>query len=156
WGSSPRPTGSQLAVNDEMSFVGSVSGGCVEGVTIRTALEIIRTGGSRRLSFGISNDEAWTVGLPCGGQIELLVERARPELVRQLEEDRQKRRTVVVATELSSGRHRMIYPLEGTTGVARELARAAEDASRRDESTLVVDGEGEEWFLRVHHPPRRM
>jgi xanthine/CO dehydrogenase XdhC/CoxF family maturation factor len=75
WGSSPRPAGSQIAVRDDGAFVGSVSGGCVEGAVIEAAQEIMRTGGVRRLEFGVSDDDAWAVGLACGGRIEIFVER---------------------------------------------------------------------------------
>lgn len=75
WGSSPRPMGSKLAVNDKGAFVGSVSGGCVEGAVVTEALDTIRDGKPRLLGFGVSNEEAWEVGLACGGKIEIFVER---------------------------------------------------------------------------------
>ncbi|MBP6010763.1 MAG: XdhC family protein [Alphaproteobacteria bacterium] len=75
WGSAPRPAGSQLAVRKDGTFVGSVSGGCVEGAVITEALEAITDGKARKLSFGVSNEDAWQVGLACGGQIEIYVER---------------------------------------------------------------------------------
>ena len=75
WGSAPRPAGSQLAVRKDGTFVGSVSGGCVEGAVITEALEAITDGKPRKLSFGVSNEDAWQVGLACGGQIEIYVER---------------------------------------------------------------------------------
>ena len=75
WGSSPRPVGAKLAVNDKGEFVGSVSGGCVEGAVVTEALEVIRDGKPRMLDFGVSNEQAWEVGLACGGKIEIFVER---------------------------------------------------------------------------------
>ena len=75
WGSSPRPLGSKLAVSDEGAFVGSVSGGCVEGAVVTEALETIRDGKPRMLDFGVTNEQAWEVGLACGGKIEIFVER---------------------------------------------------------------------------------
>ena len=75
WGSSPRPLGSKLAVDSEGAFVGSVSGGCVEGAVVTEALETIRDGKPRLLDFGVSNEQAWEVGLACGGKIEIFVER---------------------------------------------------------------------------------
>jgi len=75
WGSSPRPTGSKLAVDDEGAFVGSVSGGCVEGAVIEEALAAMRDGKPRLLDFGVTNEQAWEVGLACGGKIEIFVER---------------------------------------------------------------------------------
>jgi xanthine/CO dehydrogenase XdhC/CoxF family maturation factor len=75
WGSAPRPAGSQLAVRRDGVFVGSVSGGCVEGAVIAEAMDAIADGKPRKLAFGVSNDQAWQVGLACGGQIEIYVER---------------------------------------------------------------------------------
>lgn len=75
WGSSPCPAGSQLVVEEQGQFAGSVSGGCVEGAVIREALAAIADGKPRLLKFGISDDSAWEVGLACGGQIQLYVER---------------------------------------------------------------------------------
>lgn len=77
WGSAPRPAGSQLAITDSGEFVGSVSGGCIEGAVAAEAREAIKDGQVRTLSFGVSNDQAWEVGLACGGQIEVFVEPVR-------------------------------------------------------------------------------
>jgi xanthine/CO dehydrogenase XdhC/CoxF family maturation factor len=74
WGSSPRPAGSNLVIADDGSFEGSVSGGCVEGEVIRAAKEVMRSGRQQMLEFGVTDDEAWEVGLACGGQIQILVE----------------------------------------------------------------------------------
>jgi xanthine/CO dehydrogenase XdhC/CoxF family maturation factor len=75
WGSSPRPAGSLLAVNDESAFVGSVSGGCVEGAVVHEALRTIGDGEPRTLEFGVTDEMAWEVGLACGGRIRIFVER---------------------------------------------------------------------------------
>lgn len=75
WGSAPRPAGSQLAINDQGAFVGSVSGGCIEGAVAAEAQQIMASGEVVTLSFGVSNEQAWEVGLACGGQIEVFVER---------------------------------------------------------------------------------
>ena len=75
WGSAPRPAGSQLAVRKDGTFAGSVSGGCVEGAVISEAMDALADGKPRKLSFGVSNDQAWEVGLACGGRIEIHVER---------------------------------------------------------------------------------
>jgi len=75
WGSSPRPVGSHLVVDADGAFVGSVSGGCVEGAVIAEALAVIADGKPRRLEFGVSDDRAWEVGLACGGRVEVYVER---------------------------------------------------------------------------------
>jgi len=75
WGSSPRAAGSHLAVADSGEFAGSVSGGCIEGEVIREAQESIRSGRSRVLEFGVSDERACEVGLACGGRVQVYVER---------------------------------------------------------------------------------
>ena len=75
WGSGPRQPGSQMCINDEGAFVGSVSGGCVEGAVIEEAKALLEAGGTRLLSFGVTDEQAWEVGLACGGQVEVFVER---------------------------------------------------------------------------------
>ena len=74
WGSAPRPAGSQLVVNAKGAFVGSVSGGCVEGAVVTEALAAIKDGKTRLLDFGVSNSDAWAVGLACGGTVRIFVE----------------------------------------------------------------------------------
>ena len=74
WGSAPRPAGSQIAVRDDGAFVGSVSGGCVETAVIEAALETIADGQNRELEFGVTDAQAWNVGLACGGRIRIFVE----------------------------------------------------------------------------------
>jgi xanthine/CO dehydrogenase XdhC/CoxF family maturation factor len=75
WGSSPRPVGSLLAVDANGKFVGSVSGGCIEGAVIKEALAAIADGKPRLLDFGVTNEQAWEVGLACGGKVQVFVER---------------------------------------------------------------------------------
>ncbi|MEQ8508825.1 MAG: XdhC family protein [Rhodospirillaceae bacterium] len=75
WGSSPRPVGSHLAINEDGDFVGSVSGGCIEGAVIEAALETIQSGSAKCLEYGVTNDMAWEVGLACGGTVHVYVER---------------------------------------------------------------------------------
>ena len=75
WGSAPRPLGSKMAMTEQGDVVGSVSGGCVESAVLDQGLKVLASGESRLLRFGVTNDEAWAVGLSCGGQIEVFVER---------------------------------------------------------------------------------
>lgn len=75
WGSSPRPVGAKLAVTEDGSFLGSVSGGCVEGAVIEQGLAAIKDGKPRLLDFGVTNEQAWEVGLACGGKIQVFVEK---------------------------------------------------------------------------------
>lgn len=75
WGSAPRPVGSHLIIDEEGNFLGSVSGGCVEGAVVNEAVDVIGDGKPRMLEFGVADETAWRVGLSCGGRIRVLVEK---------------------------------------------------------------------------------
>jgi xanthine/CO dehydrogenase XdhC/CoxF family maturation factor len=75
WGSAPRPVGSHLVIDGEGNFLGSVSGGCVEGAVVEEAAEVIADGKPRVLEFGVADETAWRVGLSCGGRIKVFVEK---------------------------------------------------------------------------------
>lgn len=75
WGSSPRPAGSQLVVTRSGRMEGSVSGGCIEGAVADAAMRTIETGVPQLLDFGVTNEQAWEVGLACGGKVKVFVER---------------------------------------------------------------------------------
>lgn len=74
WGSAPRGVGSQMAVSDRREMTGSVSGGCVEGAVVEEAQEVLSGGAPKLLEFGVSDEEAWSVGLACGGSVRIWVE----------------------------------------------------------------------------------
>jgi xanthine dehydrogenase accessory factor len=76
--SAPRPPGAKMAVNEHGEVSGAVSGGCVEGAVVEVAEEVLRSGRPQLLHFGIADSEAWDVGLPCGGEIDVWVERYEP------------------------------------------------------------------------------
>ena len=78
WGSAPCPVGSMMAVSRSGRIEGSVSGGCVESAVVQAALDAIENGQPRLLSFAVSDDNAWAVGLPCGGRIAVFVEALGP------------------------------------------------------------------------------
>jgi xanthine/CO dehydrogenase XdhC/CoxF family maturation factor len=75
WGSAPRPIGSHLVIDAEGNFLGSVSGGCVEGAVVEEAADVIANGKPRMLEFGVADETAWRVGLSCGGRIKVYVEK---------------------------------------------------------------------------------
>jgi xanthine/CO dehydrogenase XdhC/CoxF family maturation factor len=75
WGSAPRPVGSNLVIDGEGNFLGSVSGGCVEGAVVTEALDVIESGEPKMLEFGVADETAWKVGLSCGGTIRVFVEK---------------------------------------------------------------------------------
>ncbi len=73
-GSGPRDPGAAMAVNEDGEVIGSVSGGCVEGAVVTEALDVLATGDRRLVHFGYSDDEAFAVGLTCGGTVHLFIE----------------------------------------------------------------------------------
>jgi xanthine/CO dehydrogenase XdhC/CoxF family maturation factor len=75
WGSAPRPVGSHLIIDDRQNFLGSVSGGCVEGDVISAASDVIESGVPKLLEFGVADETAWRAGLSCGGNIRVYVEK---------------------------------------------------------------------------------
>jgi xanthine/CO dehydrogenase XdhC/CoxF family maturation factor len=75
WGSAPRPVGSHLVIDNTGHFLGSVSGGCVEGAVVTEAMDVIGDGKPRILDFGVADETAWKVGLSCGGRIRVRVEK---------------------------------------------------------------------------------
>jgi xanthine dehydrogenase accessory factor len=145
WGSAPRPVGSQLVVDRTGAMQGSVSGGCVEGAVVGEAQEALSDGKARLLEFGVSDDEAFAVGLACGGRIRVLVEPvggALPaDLLARLAADRAARRPVAYVADLQ--------------GTARHLAGsdAYPDRFRMDRSGVEADGRT---FVAIHNPPLRL
>lgn len=109
WGSAPRAVGSHMVVRDDGRFEGSVSGGCVEGDVIVNAQTALEQGKPLRLDYGVSNAEAWTVGLACGGKVSVLVQPVAdgqfpPALLEHILAERQAGRSVTVRTHLAEGR----------------------------------------------------
>ena len=79
WGSAPRPLGSKMAVTDAGDMAGSVSGGCVEGAVMAESAAVLAGGEAKLVSYGVSDETAWSVGLSCGGTIEIFIEPLEPE-----------------------------------------------------------------------------
>ncbi|WP_022710322.1 XdhC family protein [Pseudochrobactrum sp. AO18b] len=111
WGSAPRPAGSHLICDDQGNFEGSVSGGCIEAEVIAQALDVLVTGQARDLSFGISDETAWSAGLSCGGTIRLLIapyDAAMHDVVKQIVQAQHDRRRITSRTELATGQITLI------------------------------------------------
>lgn len=144
WGSAPRRTGAQLAISGSGEIEGSVSGGCVEGAVIVEALEALDEGKSRELEFGVSDDDAFAVGLACGGTIRVLVEpvgAALPEaLLSELCEARAARTPVAYVVDLDSQQRTLAYA-------------GHETAFRMDRSGFVEESRT---FVAIHNPPLRL
>ncbi len=150
WGSAPRPAGSQLAISGEGAIMGSVSGGCVEGAVVSEALEALEDGKPRLLTYGVSDNEAFAVGLACGGTIRVLVQPvggALPvEMLRELVAARAARRPVAHLVNLVTGEGRLAGP-------AGDPLEAALGARFRSDRSGMEEGD---WFVAMHNPPLRM
>ena len=76
WGSSPRPTGSRMIINEKGDFSGSVSGGCVESAVVRESMDLIQNNKQfKKIEFKVSDESAWEIGLACGGEIAVYLEK---------------------------------------------------------------------------------
>ncbi|SEL08998.1 xanthine dehydrogenase accessory factor [Sphingomonas palmae] len=116
WGSAPRPKGSHMLVHADGRFEGSVSGGCVEGDILDTAAQVIAGAPFQVKTYGVADDSAWEVGLPCGGQISVMVQPVSaegfdPELFDRIAEARDHGQGVTVTTNLVTG-HSDLRPVE--------------------------------------------
>jgi xanthine dehydrogenase accessory factor len=150
WGSAPRQAGSQLAIAGDGTFMGSVSGGCVEGAVVGEAVDALADGQARLLTFGVSDDQAFAVGLACGGTIRVLVEpvgQSLPEaMLAGIVAARAERRAVAYLVNTGTWARR----LAGSAG--DPMAGAVEARMRADKSGME-DGD---WFVAIHNPPLRM
>jgi xanthine dehydrogenase accessory factor len=147
WGSAPRPVGSQLAVSGEGEMAGSVSGGCVEGAVVLEAMEAVSDGtaAGQMLEFGVSDDEAFAVGLACGGRIRVWLEPVGAALSEAMLAD-------LVAAR--AARSPVAYVVNTETGARRlDAAEPWADRFRADRSGMEEDGAT---FVHVHNPPLRM
>lgn len=120
-GSAPRPIGSKLAVSAGGRLVGSVSGGCVEADVAARAREVLAGGEPQLLTYGIADEEAWSVGLPCGSEIDVWLERADPALYEHVAETIERDERAVLFTDLRSGEKRLEPDAEARTGVEGEV-----------------------------------
>ena len=116
WGSAPRPRGSHMLVHEDGRFEGSVSGGCVEGDILDTAAQVIAGAPFAVKDYGVADASAWEVGLPCGGQISVMVQPVSaegfdPELFDRITEARADGQALTVTTNLETG-HSDLRPIE--------------------------------------------
>jgi xanthine dehydrogenase accessory factor len=149
WGSSPRPVGSALIISSDSEMAGSVSGGCVEGAVVKEARAVIASQGGKRLAYGVSDDEAWSVGLTCGGKIQVYLQpypagESQREVWKKLFELLSANKSCVLVTALRDGENQntLITPEGNVTGapLPREVEKqAAEAFLKRNHNTLEVD-----------------
>jgi xanthine dehydrogenase accessory factor len=135
--SAPRPIGSKLVVGEDGTMEGSVSGGCVESDVYEACRAVLGGDTPRVITYGISDEQAFSVGLPCGGEIDVFVREYDPEIYERVGE-----RRAVVYTDLDSGSQRLIFEGEDEAG----------DALIRSARSQVVDGD----FADVFGPPPRL
>src|SRR5437762_145329 len=153
WGSAPVGVGGQMVVAPDGRFEGSVSGGCVEGEVIAEAEDILSSGKPKTLEFGVADETAWQVGLPCGGQIKVFIERLEKgeglTLVSRALDARTNRRGIIVRTRLADGRHEVFGRDD----------KSVEDSIRQrlesGESELMETPDGEV-FVHAMVPPARV
>jgi xanthine dehydrogenase accessory factor len=147
WGSAPRPVGSLLAISGDGQIMGSVSGGCVEGAVVAEAMDALADGRPRLLTYGVSDETAFAVGLACGGTIRVLVDPVGPSLpepkLADLVAARAARAAIALRTHLESWDHLLQGP---------EASEALAARFRADRSGVDEDG----WFTAIHNPPLRM
>jgi xanthine dehydrogenase accessory factor len=144
WGSAPRRVGSQLAISGEGDIMGSVSGGCVEGAVIVEALEALELGSARALEFGVSDGDAFAVGLACGGTIRVLVEPVGKVLSEQMLAD-------LVA--LRAAREPVAYVVDLDSGLRQLCQSGHAERFRMDRSGFEPDSQT---FVAIHNPPLRL
>jgi xanthine dehydrogenase accessory factor len=144
--SAPRPIGSKLIVSETGELAGSVSGGCVESEVVEAAQEVLAGGEPRLITFGISDELALTVGLPCGGEIDVWIDEPKPELLEQLAAVARDERRAVFFVDLEDGTERLVP--EGDNDVADDLIRAGH--------SKVVELHDRRLFADVFGPPPRL
>ena len=144
--SAPRPIGSKLIVSERGELAGSVSGGCVESEVVEAAREVLAGGEPRLVTYGISDDLALSVGLPCGGEIDVWIDEPDPQLLGQLAQVAREERRAVFFVDLEDGSERLVA--NGDNDVADELIRAGH--------SKVVELHGRRLFADVFGPPPRL
>ncbi|NRB49157.1 MAG: XdhC family protein [Saprospiraceae bacterium] len=160
WGSSPRPVGSTMLVSSEMEMAGSVSGGCVEGAVIKTSVDLIKEGKSQRLAYGVTDEDAWAVGLSCGGKMQVFAERflafdprpAEQAAWQQLSTCLQQNEPCILLSRLVDGEgfHAVVLP-DGTVAgqaISNPLKEEAKRAYRERKHQIVEEGE-DKYFAQV-------
>lgn len=160
WGSSPRPVGSSMIVSSDQEIAGSVSGGCVEGAVLKAALPLITAGTGQRIAFGVADDDAWAVGLSCGGKMQVYTERfvafddrpAEQGAWEQLHNCLKHNEGCVWMTRLEDGEgaHVLLLPDGQVYGqVARPDLLEVGKRAYTERKNQVIESGGESWFAQV-------
>jgi xanthine dehydrogenase accessory factor len=155
WGSSPRPIGSQLVINDRGAFVGSVSGGCIEPLVVSEAIDIIASGEPQCLEYGITTEQAHEVRLTCGGNIRIFIGRAPPrsELERMAGD-----RPVTRVVDLTSGAALMVddESAAGELVLSDDTLNEVHCLHKQGVDGIIIREGGAEIFVLTYTQPRRL
>lgn len=153
--SAPRDPGAVLAVSEKLEVAGSVTGGCVEPAVYEEAMAVLEGGPPKLLTFGIADDEAFEVGLPCGGTVHIFVDALEPGLVHPIAEAVHAERPVALAFDTTGGtlgRKQLVY---GDEDGGNEVAQRARELLQRGETGFVTV-DGVEVFVSSFAPRPRM
>lgn len=155
WGSSPRPIGSVMIVNQDGKMAGSVSGGCVEGAVVKKSLDVLDGQKSLKLSYGVSDEDAWSVGLSCGGSIQVYLEtmdfdesKVWNKLLQNIEENK----SSILVSSLKDGGNEVTLINEDESAIGDAIseevkAKAKEAYDLR--SSRTIESEGQEYFVQI-------
>ncbi|HAA12220.1 MAG TPA: hypothetical protein DCE41_11180, partial [Cytophagales bacterium] len=152
------PVGSALVVNAQGDMIGSVSGGCVEKSVVNKALKVLGGEPSELVHYGVSNDDAWEVGLSCGGKVDVFIERflgsgseQEQALWQQLDQDLANNRGVVLAREVGAGHRQfaLAYADGSAVGELPDAIMVAALAALEARESRIMESEGGNWFLQV-------
>jgi len=152
WGSSPRPVGSHLLIRDDNLFEGSVSGGCIEGEVVTEALAAIRRDSFTTLDFGVTDEDAWSAGLACGGRVQVFVQKISAGLqsvLAELQAARGAKKAVALLIDQQSGEASLH---EKGPDTPADLARRFAG----DHSGISEGDDGGRTFVRIFNPPLRI
>lgn len=165
WHSAPRMAGSAMAISDTMEVIGSVSGGCIEGAVIKEALEVIKSGTPKLMKFGIENEDAWTVGLSCGGKITVFVEpfmamqASQKEVWEALRQCIGNNKSAVLLSQISGqqNQHALVYPNGEVKGeMPQETLLKAAQKTAKNHQNQIVTHQDEQWFVQDFPEKTRM
>ena len=165
WGSSPRPIGSPMIISKDLEMAGSVSGGCVEGDVVKASVSVLEQGGGKTLSYGVTNEDAWTVGLSCGGKIDVYLEKflafneEEKGIWERLRDCLKNNLPCIFITQIKDGTnaHVLVEPSGDSIGSVANPAlieEALRAYSERKHQTIEL--EGESYFLQVFPHKSRM
>lgn len=149
WGSAPRPVGSQLVIDRDMAFQGSVSGGCVESAVLFEAVEAMNDGTCRILAFGVSDESAFEVGLACGGEIEVMVEPVGVGQGPSIDE-------LAALVAARADREPVVWEVNTDTWARRLLPRDPQDTDLETQFRTDKSAREGSLFRAVHNPPLRL